>query len=144
MTYDNGNYENELLVKRIINRLYSGPKNEVALYCLQDFDMFGHRKDAPGYATALKKFDMCIPQINNALRDDDLLVITADHGCDPTLAKLRGHTREFAPLLFYSKKPAPKQRWLGIRQTFADLGQTICYNFSLAPIIEGKIIYELF
>jgi phosphopentomutase len=97
---------------------------------LVDFDMlYGHRRDAEGYAKALEDFDRRLPEILDALRDDDLFIITADHGNDPTY---RGsdHTREYAPLLVYGKS-ARRGVNLGTRASLADIGQTIAENFGL-------------
>ena len=97
---------------------------------LVDFDMlYGHRRDVEGYARALEHFDARLPEIEASLKDDDLLIITADHGNDPTY---RGsdHTREYAPLLVYGKH-ARSGIDLGIRQSLSDIGQTIADNFNL-------------
>src|SRR6185295_10388551 len=97
---------------------------------LVDFDMlYGHRRDTEGYAKALEHFDARLPEIEAAMRDDDLMMITADHGNDPTF---RGsdHTREYAPLLVYGKKSRAGVN-LGTRNSLADIGQTIAQNFSL-------------
>src|SRR5688572_4829807 len=97
---------------------------------LVDFDMlFGHRRDTEGFAKALEHFDSRIPEIEAAMRDDDLMIITADHGNDPTF---RGsdHTREYAPLLVYGKQ-ARSGVDLGNRDSLADIGQTIADNFGL-------------
>jgi len=97
---------------------------------LVDFDMlYGHRRDTEGYAKALEHFDNRLPEILDALREDDLLIITADHGNDPTY---RGsdHTREYAPLLVYGKS-AKQSINLGTRESLADIGQTIAENFGL-------------
>lgn len=98
------------------------------IFCnLIDFDMlYGHRRDVKGFAEALEEFDRAVPEIKAAMNERDLLILTADHGNDPTY---RGtdHTREFAPLLVYS----PIQRAqgpidLGVRDSFADMGATVC------------------
>ena len=97
---------------------------------LVDFDMlYGHRRDTEGYAKALEHFDARLPEIESAMRDDDVMVITADHGNDPTF---RGsdHTREYAPLLVYGKNAHPGIN-LGTRSSLADIGQTIAENFGL-------------
>src|SRR5919206_4208705 len=97
---------------------------------LVDFDMlYGHRRDVEGYARALEHFDARLPEIESAMRDDDLMMITADHGNDPTF---RGsdHTREYAPLLVYGKSAHPGVN-LGTRDSLADIGQTIAHNFGL-------------
>jgi phosphopentomutase len=97
---------------------------------LVDFDMlFGHRRDPEGYADALAHFDSRLPEIFGAMRDGDLLIVTADHGNDPTF---RGtdHTREYAPLLVYGKSARPGVD-LETRESLADIGQTIAENFGL-------------
>ena len=97
---------------------------------LVDFDMlYGHRRDTEGYAKALEHFDTRLPEIESAMRADDVMMITADHGNDPTF---RGsdHTREYAPLLVYGKNARPGMN-LGTRASLADIGQTIANNFGL-------------
>ncbi len=97
---------------------------------LVDFDMlYGHRRDVEGYARALEHFDARLPEIMAAMRASDLMIITADHGNDPTY---RGtdHTREYAPLLVYGPQAKPGVN-LGTRASLADIGQTIADNFGL-------------
>src|SRR5881227_2388067 len=97
---------------------------------LVDFDMlYGHRRDTQGYARALEHFDARWPGIESAMHEDDLVMITADHGNDPTF---RGtdHTREFAPLIVFGKRAKPGVN-LGTRSSLADLGKTIADNFHL-------------
>src|SRR5882672_11303586 len=97
---------------------------------LVDFDMlYGHRRDTEGYAGALEHFDSRWPEIEAAMRDDDLIIITADHGNDPTY---RGtdHTREYAPLLVFGKRARPGVD-LGTRRSLSDIGNTIAENFGL-------------
>lgn len=98
---------------------------------LVDFDMlFGHRRDTEGYAKALEHFDARLPEIFDAMNDDDLLILTADHGNDPTF---RGsdHTREYVPLLVYGKSAKPGVD-LGTRESLADIGATVAENFGLS------------
>ena len=107
---------------------------------LVDFDMlYGHRRDTEGYAKALEHFDSRLPEIESAMRADDVMMITADHGNDPTF---RGsdHTREYAPLLVYGKNSQPAVN-LGTRDSLADIGQTIADNFGLR-LTNGKSFLE--
>jgi phosphopentomutase len=91
---------------------------------LVDFDMqFGHRNDVEGYARALIEFDSRLPEIISAMDDEDILMITADHGCDPS-TESTDHSREYVPLLVYGKR-INKGVDLGIRSTFADLAETV-------------------
>jgi phosphopentomutase len=92
---------------------------------LVDFDMrYGHRRDPRGYARALEEMDLYLGEIQNLMRAGDLLLITADHGCDPTFAAHTDHTREYVPLLLWW--PGLKEGGsLGVRGTFADLGATV-------------------
>ncbi len=97
---------------------------------LVDFDMlFGHRRDTEGYAKALEHFDDRLPEIFDAMNDDDLLILTADHGNDPTFPG-SDHTREYAPLLVYGKS-AKTGVDLGTRGSLADIGATVAENFGL-------------
>ncbi|HEX7723117.1 MAG TPA: phosphopentomutase [Pyrinomonadaceae bacterium] len=97
---------------------------------LVDFDMlYGHRRDTEGYARALEHFDSRWPEIEAAMRDGDLLMITADHGNDPTYPGT-DHTREYAPLIVYGKKAQAGVN-LGTRSSLADIGRTIADNFDL-------------
>lgn len=101
---------------------------------LVDFDMlYGHRRDTEGFARALEHFDSRLPEIEAAMRDDDLMIITADHGNDPTFPG-SDHTREYAPLLVFGKtggKAARPGINLGDRASLADIGQTVADNFGL-------------
>ena len=97
---------------------------------LVDFDAaYGHRRDPIGYGDAIEAFDKRLTEVFEKLRKDDLLIITADHGNDPTYSGT-DHTREFVPLLVYSKK-FEEGRDLGIRKTFSDLGATVADNFKV-------------
>ncbi|MDD4169931.1 MAG: phosphopentomutase [Desulfotomaculaceae bacterium] len=97
---------------------------------LIDFDMlFGHRNDPLGYARALEELDQRLPEIINVMRDEDIMIITADHGCDPTTAST-DHSREYVPLLVYGKAVRPGVA-LGVRETFADVAATVADIFGL-------------
>lgn len=101
-----------------------------------DFDSeYGHRRDVPGYAAALEFFDSRLPELIAKMRHDDLLVLTADHGNDPTWPGT-DHTREQVPILVFS--PALAQGEIGIRSTFADIGESIAAWLGLAPGRHGK------
>ena len=105
---------------------------------LVDFDMlYGHRRDTEGYACALEYFDSRLPEIFAAMRDDDLLILTADHGNDPTF---RGsdHTREYVPLVVYGKS-AKAGVDLGTRGSLSDIGQTVADNFGI--VLNNGISY---
>lgn len=103
---------------------------------LVDFDaVYGHRRDTEGYAKAIEAFDERLPEIMAELTHDDLLIITADHGNDPT-ADGTDHTREFVPLLVYSPKLTGNQD-LGTRSTYADIAATIADNFNLDYDTQG-------
>jgi phosphopentomutase len=101
------------------------------IFCnLVDFDMlYGHRKDVEGFAKSLEEFDSLLSEFLKLLRPSDLLIITADHGCDPDLRwKTTDHSREYVPILAYSPKTDAGPE-LGVRDTLADMGQTIASNF---------------
>ncbi|MCF8008760.1 MAG: phosphopentomutase [Halanaerobiales bacterium] len=104
---------------------------------LVEFDMtFGHRRDANGYAKALKDFDQRLPEIIKKMDQDDLLMITADHGCDPTF-KGTDHTREYVPLLLYGDQIKENYN-LKIRETFSDIAATISEVFNLKKLEYGN------
>ena len=104
---------------------------------LVDYDMlYGHRNDVDGYAKALTFFDEKLPAIIDGLREDDILMITADHGCDPGYKVSTDHTREYTPFLMYGKKVTPKD--LGTRKTFADIGATVLQYFGITPAFPGE------
>jgi len=105
---------------------------------LVDFDaLYGHRRDPQGYGEALEAFDARLPEVFGKMTADDLLIITADHGNDPTY---RGtdHTREYVPLLVYSPRFSQGGRELPLRTTFADIGATVADNFGVTPPEHGK------
>jgi phosphopentomutase len=114
------------------------------IFCnLVDFDMlYGHRKDVEGFAKSLEEFDSLLSEFLKQLGPTDLLIITADHGCDPDLRwKTTDHSREYVPILAYTPKNAVG-RDLGVRNTLADMGQTVATNFG-ASIPHGTSFLDL-
>lgn len=104
---------------------------------LVDFDMlFGHRNDPGGYAEALTAVDAWIPKLQSSMKDGDMAIITADHGCDPTTAST-DHSREYIPILIFGNK-VKKGVDLGVRSTFADIGATILDYFNLKNQVKGS------
>jgi phosphopentomutase len=109
---------------------------------LVDFDMlYGHRNDVEGYARSLEEFDARLPEIQNAMRDDDLMIISADHGCDPGDVST-DHTREYVPVLAWSRQMRGGIS-LGTRHTLADIGQTIAENFGIELQAGTSFLGEL-
>ena len=96
---------------------------------------FGHRRDVSGYAAALEYFDQRLPEMLELMQPDDMLVLTADHGCDPTWEGT-DHTREHIPIMAYGRHITPG--YLGARRTFADIGQSIAAYHELPPLDYGK------
>lgn len=103
---------------------------------LVDFDMvFGHRNDPQGYKQAIEEFDRRLPEIITEMREDDLLIITADHGCDPTTDST-DHSREYVPILIYGKRIKSNIN-LGTRKTFSDIASTIADIFDIDNTFSG-------
>lgn len=120
---------NDQIIDVTINAL-NAESNGLIFSNLVDFDMlYGHRRDVEGYAKALEHFDARLPEFFAAMNDDDLLILTADHGNDPSYPG-SDHTREYVPLLAYGKT-AKQNVALGTRQSLSDIGQTIAENFDL-------------
>ena len=104
---------------------------------LVDFDMlFGHRRDPAGYARALLEFDAWLPGFLQQMGEEDLVILTADHGCDPSYQATTDHTREYVPLLVFGQNTAGKQ--LGTRSSFTDVAATIAEQFGIAYATPGK------
>ena len=119
----------------------SEPSKGLIFTNLVDFDMlFGHRRDVEGYATCLMEFDNYIPQILDALQEDDLLIITADHGNDPT-APGTDHTREYIPILNYGAS-IKKGIDIGVRESFADIAATIADALGINFATKGRSYYS--
>jgi phosphopentomutase len=116
-------------------KLASKVKNSFIFINLVDFDVyFGHRNDASGFADALKKFDDFIPSFLEKLDENDRVIITADHGNDPTTPST-DHSREYVPLLYFGKNKTVKN--LGIRSTFSDAGKTVAEYFKVPNQLKG-------
>jgi phosphopentomutase len=134
-------HDNPAAIDQTIQVLGWAPEGLV-LANLGDFDMlWGHRRDSKGYAKALEYFDCRIPKIRRAMRKDDCLIITADHGCDPT-APGSDHTREYVPILVYGESIAGGIN-LGVRSSLADIGQTIAGNFGLRLPFGASFLNDL-
>jgi phosphopentomutase len=122
-------------IKRIIE-YSSSSRNSLIFVNLVDFDVyFGHRNDPQGFYNALKLFDSYLPQILDTLDESDALIISSDHGNDPTTPST-DHSREYVPLLFYRKNIAGKN--LGTRETFSDVAQTAAHFFKVNNNLKGK------
>ena len=126
---------NAALFDATLEVLKGAPDRSIVFTNFVDFDMlYGHRRDVEGYATALEYFDNRLPEIIDLMTDDDVLVICADHGCDPTWQGT-DHTREHIPVLVYGAGVTAGS--LGKRETFADIGQSLAGFFDLSPMDYG-------
>ena len=126
---------NAALFDATLDALRDADENSIIFTNFVDFDMlFGHRRDVDGYAAALEYFDKRLPEILELMRDDDLLVLCADHGCDPTWPG-SDHTREHIPVLVHGAGIKPGS--LGRRESFADIGQSLAAHFGLEPMDYG-------
>ena len=123
-----------------LNAVRVAQDNTIVFTNFVDFDSsYGHRRNVAGYAAALEYIDARLPELYPLLNENDIVVLTADHGCDPTW---RGtdHTREHVPVLLYGKKISPRN--LGARKTFADIGQTLASYFGTTPMNYGTNLLE--
>jgi len=124
------------LCNATIKEMKEAGNNTIVFTNLVDFDSnWGHRRDVSGYAKGLEFFDCKLSEMINLVKKNDLLILTADHGCDPTW-KGTDHTRENIPILIYS--PDIQKRFLGHRKTFSDIGQTIATYFLLSDMPYGQ------
>mgnify|MGYP002510308502 FL=1 len=131
--YTSGNEEGIRRTLEYLDRDFEG----LCFINLVDFDMiYGHRRDIDGYARALSAFDESLPQILGKMREEDILMITADHGCDPAYKATTDHTREYTPFIMYGQNVPPKN--LGTRKSFADIGATVLQYFGITPEFEGQ------
>ena len=126
---------NMALFDRTMEQVSAAPEGGIVFTNFVDFDQsYGHRRDLPGYAAALEAFDKRIPALEAALKPGDLVVFSADHGCDPTWPG-SDHTREHIPVLAFGPGIAPGP--IGIRETFADIGQSIAKHLGMKPLPVG-------
>ncbi|MEL7297335.1 MAG: phosphopentomutase [Pseudomonadota bacterium] len=127
---------NAALLDATLQAMQDAPAPGLIFTNLVDFDMlFGHRRDIEGYAAALEYFDGRLPEITAAMRDDDLLIMCADHGCDPSWPG-SDHTREFIPVLMYGRSIGGGS--VGVRHSFADIGQTVAQYLELPATDYGE------
>lgn len=127
---------NTAIMEASLRAIEDSAQGDLVFSNFVDFDMnFGHRRDVPGYAAALEAFDRRLPEVHRRMRPGDMALMTADHGCDPTW---RGsdHTRERVPVMAFG--PGLRTRMIGIRPTFADIGETIAQHLGLAPGKAGR------
>jgi len=128
--------DNGTLFDRTLEAMDTADDRALVFANFVDFDMlYGHRRDVVGYAAALEAFDRRLPELEAKLRPGDLVLATADHGCDPTRPGT-DHTREHVPVLFFG--PGVPAGPLGKRLSFADMGQTIARHLALSPLAHGR------
>jgi len=126
---------NDALFDATLKAYTEAPDNSLVFANFVDFDMlYGHRRDLAGYAAALEAFDRRLPELLALMDPQTLLVISADHGCDPSRPG-SDHTREHVPVLAYGAGVAAG--WLGERESFADIGQTVAMHLGLGPLEWG-------
>jgi phosphopentomutase len=126
------------LFDKLMEAARSAPNNSLTFVNFVDFDSkYGHRRDIPGYANALEEIDKRMPEFEAALKQGDLALITADHGCDPSFPG-SDHTREYVPVVFFG--PEISSRAVGKRHSFADMGQTIARHLGLEDLSHGEAI----
>lgn len=126
---------NMALFDATLDKMRTAPDGSLVFTNFVDFDSsYGHRRDTAGYAHALEQFDKRLPELNAVLQAGDVVVIAADHGCDPTFPG-SDHTREHIPVLMYG--PGIKGKFIGRRDSFADIGQTLAEHLDIAPLSHG-------
>lgn len=131
-------YGHEALMQATLAQVREAPDGSLTMCNFVDFDqLFGHRRDLAGYAQALEHFDALLPELLSTLQPDDLLLISADHGCDPSWPGT-DHTRERVPLLAWGHRVQAGSH--GVRDSFADLGQTAANWLGLPPLPHGQAL----
>lgn len=132
---------NMALFDATLQAMKTAPEGSLVFSNFVDFDSsYGHRRDVSGYAKALEDFDARLPELYNVLKEDDLVIITADHGCDPSFPG-SDHTREHVPVLAYGRQLG--KRFIGRRESFADVGQSIAEYLQLEPLANGVSFLNL-
>lgn len=135
--YTKGNEEGIARTLEYLDKDFEG----LCFVNLVDYDMlYGHRNDVDGYAKALAYFDERLPEILAKLKEGDLLMITADHGCDPGYTQSTDHSREYTPFLMCGRHLKPRN--LGTRETFADIGATVLDYFGIKPEFQGTSMLQ--
>ena len=130
--------DNMALFDRLLEVADDAPEKSLSFVNFVDFDMhFGHRRDVAGYSNALHELDARMPEFMAKLKDGDLVVITADHGCDPT-APGSDHTREHIPMIFFGPNVKPQE--LPIASTFSDIGATLAKHLGVKPLSNGTAL----
>ena len=133
--YTTGNRDGMAKTLEYAKRDFSG----ICFTNLVDFDMlYGHRNDVDGYAAAISEFDKWLDELLPMLKADDLLIITADHGCDPAYTVSTDHSREHVPLLVYGKNVSPVN--LGTKSGFCTIGKTVCDYLGVEAEIAGESV----
>ncbi len=126
---------NQAVMDSLLDAMRDAPDRSLMFANCVDFDTnFGHRRDVSGYARALEEFDRYVPRLWEAMRPDDITVITADHGCDPTFPG-SDHTREYVPVLAFGTAVEPAS--IGRRESFADIGQSLAGHLEVEPLAQG-------
>ncbi|CCP04252.1 phosphopentomutase [Erwinia amylovora Ea644] len=129
----------DALFAATVAEMKTAPDNSIVFTNFVDFDStWGHRRDIPGYAAGLELFDRRLPELMAQVKEGDILILTADHGCDPSWHGTE-HTREHIPVLIFG--PGVKPGDYGYRETFADIGQTVAHHFGLSPMAWGKPLF---
>ncbi len=136
--YTSGNAEGITRTLEYLDKDFEG----LCFVNLVDYDMlYGHRRDVDGYAKALAYFDEKLPEIMGKMKEEDVLIITADHGCDPAYMATTDHTREHTPFLMYGKQIQPIN--YGTRETFADIAATVLDYLGVVKETAGDSMLSL-
>jgi len=130
--HTSGNTEGIEYIKKLQHKDFNG----LCFVNLVDFDMlYGHRNDVDGYAAAMTEFDNALSEIFENMREDDLYIVTADHGCDPSTPST-DHSREYVPIICFGKRVKPG--FIGRRRTYSDIGKTVCEYLGAPPTAHGR------